>query len=330
MARKGDFIGFTFGDKHSSDLGIVRVSDGNRYSTSLTPSLTDKTIPIPGRDGSYYFGSYYVQKPITINFAFDSLTESQIRELQRTFSVKTPQKLIYDEAPYRYYLVKIANEPSLKTICFDEDGKRVYKGEGSLNLIAYFPYAKSRLKYSTQYGTELEKEAWLKYVTENHLGKWKDFIVCDNKDEWILASNLPERPEEYDSFQRDVAGKNYTAKIYNGGDLETGFILTFPFIDGMVGIQKSTLTLNQNGEISQLVFSAIPVKGQDTFLEINTNTELIEGFFEDSTGKKIRSGNIYNEHIIAGVFPRIARGEGSLNVLSMNSEPTISYDYLYY
>jgi hypothetical protein len=36
---KGDFIGFTLGDIHSSELGLVRVSDGSRYNEDLLPPL---------------------------------------------------------------------------------------------------------------------------------------------------------------------------------------------------------------------------------------------------------------------------------------------------
>ena len=38
-AVKGDYIGFTFGDVHSSELGLVRVSDGSRYNEDLLPPL---------------------------------------------------------------------------------------------------------------------------------------------------------------------------------------------------------------------------------------------------------------------------------------------------
>jgi hypothetical protein len=35
----GEFTGFKFGDRHSSDLGITRVSNGSRYSENLLPNL---------------------------------------------------------------------------------------------------------------------------------------------------------------------------------------------------------------------------------------------------------------------------------------------------
>jgi hypothetical protein len=42
---RGDYLGFSFGTKpngtpmHSSDLGIVRVSDGSRFNENLLPTM---------------------------------------------------------------------------------------------------------------------------------------------------------------------------------------------------------------------------------------------------------------------------------------------------
>jgi hypothetical protein len=42
--NNSDYIGFTFNGVHSSDLGIMRVSDGSRYNDSLLPTIQDKTV----------------------------------------------------------------------------------------------------------------------------------------------------------------------------------------------------------------------------------------------------------------------------------------------
>ena len=61
---KGDYIGFSYGinhktgrPMHSSDLGIVRTSNGSRFDENLLPTMQDKTVQVPGGDGTYYFGS---------------------------------------------------------------------------------------------------------------------------------------------------------------------------------------------------------------------------------------------------------------------------------
>jgi len=79
MSIKGDFISFTYNGIHSTELGIVHVSSSDRYNDNLLPTFKDKTIEIPGAHGTYYFGSYYSNRTIDLNVAFDEVTEDGIR-----------------------------------------------------------------------------------------------------------------------------------------------------------------------------------------------------------------------------------------------------------
>ena len=122
---KGDFLGFTFvtsGNVYTNeDLGIVRTSDGgDGYEDQLTPEINDKTVEIPGADGSYFYGSDFRSKQFSINFAFDSLTEGQLRNLRQVFGYKHTGALIFDERPYKQYLVKVSNVPELNYVCIDQ------------------------------------------------------------------------------------------------------------------------------------------------------------------------------------------------------------------
>ena len=47
MALKGDYIGFTYNGIHSSDLGIIRVSGGDRYEEELLPEIEEITVDVP-------------------------------------------------------------------------------------------------------------------------------------------------------------------------------------------------------------------------------------------------------------------------------------------
>ena len=51
-----DFIGFTFNGHHSSEFGLFRTSDGDRYEDNLVPSLKDEAADVPGGVGQYYWG----------------------------------------------------------------------------------------------------------------------------------------------------------------------------------------------------------------------------------------------------------------------------------
>ncbi len=123
----GDFLGFTFiinGEAYKSqDLGITRVSDGDRYNEPLIPEIEDKTIEIPGLDGTYFYGSDFKTRNFSIKIAFDSMTEENFREMRQVFGYKHMGLLIFDEAPYKQYKVKIASPPELEYVCFDERAK---------------------------------------------------------------------------------------------------------------------------------------------------------------------------------------------------------------
>lgn len=139
-AIQGDFIGFTYGGVHSKDLGIVRVSNGSRYTETLLPEFSNKTMNVPGANRTDYLGMEYTQKSFPLDIAFDSVTEVQLRQMKKLFSTQVPLPLIFDETPYKTYYAKAGNSPSINYICFDEDGKRIYKGEGKIDLVSYFPY----------------------------------------------------------------------------------------------------------------------------------------------------------------------------------------------
>lgn len=148
---KGDYIGFTFGDVHSSELGLVRVSDGSRYNTDLLPPLEDKVGQVAGRDGEVLFGTNYKAKEIKVPVAFDNMTEETFRRLTQLLADKKPKSLWFDESPYKEWIVKSANVQDFKWVCFDESHngkeKRIYKGEGTLIFKCRSPYAQSRVTY---------------------------------------------------------------------------------------------------------------------------------------------------------------------------------------
>ena len=295
---KGDFIGFSFNGYRSEDLGIVRVSDGSRYTEDLVPTTQDKTVQVPGGDGFYYFGSNYTQKPFTIPIAFDGLTEKQFRELQQVFGTKELGKLVFDERPYKYYMVK-SGKPQLKYICFGKEGDRIYKGEGTLNFTAYYPYAKSVHKFLDEYSDK-------------------------NKDEWKEASGM--RPSKQTTeFTYDTFDENDTVRVYNAGDLEADFILKFngapsdavniELSQQNVGNKKAFLNLKKFG-----------LKNTDTGFQINTKTNLIEGFNAEGL-----TGTLYNENITQGDFFKIPPREEGYRISVTGATPIeIVYDYIYY
>lgn len=299
IALKGDFIGFSFNGYRSEDLGIVRVSDGSRYNEDLIPTTQDKTVQVPGGDGFYYFGSDYTQKPFNINIAFDELTEMQFRNLQQVFGTKELGKLVFDERPYKYYMVK-SGKPQLKYICFGKEGEaRTYKGEGTLTFTAYYPFAKSIYKFLNEYSDK-------------------------NKDEWKEASGMKAEKGTY-----DTVSNNGLISVYNAGDLEADFILKFDFPIDNTSISDIKITLSKEnvGKVEAFLdLKGFSKKNTDTGFQINTKTNLIEGFNAEGL-----TGTLYNENITQGDFFKIPPREEGYQISVTGATPTeIVYDYIYY
>ena len=149
MAKIIDFQGFRFGNIHSSDLHLVVVSSSNRYDKNLLPDPNNYTLNVPGGDGEYYFGQTFKSRTIQVNVAFDSVDEPTFRKIAQLFACDKLQDLVFDELPYKTFKAKVSSHPDFKHICFTnrETGQRVYKGEGTLNFICYFPYAFGFNKY---------------------------------------------------------------------------------------------------------------------------------------------------------------------------------------
>ena len=311
IALKGDFIGFSFNGYRSEELGIVRVSDGSRYDEDLLPTSQDKTVQVPGGDGFYYFGSDYTQRQFSINIAFDELTEAQFRKLQQVFGTKELGKLIFDERPYKYYMVKSGN-PQLKYICFGKEGDpRIYKGEGTLTFTAYYPFAKSVFKFLEK----TQKEGKEVYVLQ---------CTYSNIEEWAEASGMKAQGT-LDKVPKNPTGGVYSISVYNAGDLEADFILKFN------GAPNSAMNIelsqqNVAGKKGFLNLKKFDLKGTDTGFQINTKTNLIEGF-----NTKGLTGVLYNENIIQGDFFKIPPQEEGLKISITGATPTeIVYDYIYY
>ena len=295
MALSGDFIGFTFNGVHSSDMGIIRTSDGSRFNENLLPTFTDKTVQIPGGDGTYYFGSNYTQRQIPISIATDELTETQFRQLKQWLGDKQIHPLVFDEAPYKTYMVKTSSIPTLKFICFDNITKnngeivvnRVYKGEGSLQFIAYFPFARCTKKYLSEY-------------------------TDSNKEEWASASGLLTTQGDYDGTGAEI-------NLYNPGDVETDFFAYY----ARTSLKRLT-KIYINSNILNFDFSNND-NVIDTYIRINSKANLIEGCDENFKP----TGTLYNKFITSGDFFKIPTGENQLLSVGANCVK-IEYDYLYY
>lgn len=262
---KGDFLGFSFDGIHCSQLGITHVSSSDRYDEDLFPEVKDKTIEIPNNHGEYYYGSTYGTRTFEIEIAYDSVTEAQFRNIRRLFGTRRVCELIFDERPYKVYYAKIESPIEMSYVCFDEEEwvwesenhehyipgsidhkvytgnvRRIYKGEGTINLICHQPFAHQLFKIKELYERAGEDEGNL--VT-----------TYTNVDEWIESSGILTEQEwnEHHIDQVISAGAPYTYRIpvYNPGDLNVGFCLYIPFSSVAHEIETDEDVVIPSGEL---------------------------------------------------------------------------------
>lgn len=333
----GDFTGFTFGGIHSSDLGITRVSSSNRYNEKLQPEIKDRTAEVPGLDGMYYFGSEYGTQSFDLDLAFDSLTELQIKQLKRCFDGKQVKELIFDEYPFKKYMVKITNPIELSYVCFDEPIKTIVginmgderygvrKVEEVVSEVVIdeetgeettvetvvriperiYPYEKQS-KVQRIYKGEMKVSLTAFFPFAKSV--YKQLPVEEEESDWVVSSGILSQDlyQMFDKYDKTTGKIN----IYNAGEIKTGFRLYCPF----EATKSIRLTYNPyyGADTSILNITTMIPKtnitgAKDVGFLINTENELVQGiqsFGYDQNGNAIytTSGNIYNQYIASGYF----------------------------
>ena len=371
---KGTHIGFSYGKPgnliHSSAMGIVRVSEGNRYTDNLLPTAQEKTAQVPGNDGTYYFGTYYTQKSFSLSVAFDEVDDTKLRQMRQLFGEKGLHQLIFDELPYKVYNVRVSGTPSFKYIAFDKDVEgaefdysadlygrygrtgsddgdfyegppvpisveRVFKGEGTINFVAYSPFAYSRYKYIDDYNVDNIPE-W------GGLNDYSANEIYKNLEEWGRSVNL-----KSSSYTETISGVDYRLDVptlntnsggniqkirilvYNPGDFDTDFNL---IVHGYANTTIPALKVYFDAYPS-LSITSFKLGSNENAYRINTKLHLIEGLNIINEQVNI-TGNVYNRYITSGDFFQIpTMSEPVLLNFDTPLEAadfSIDYKYLFY
>lgn len=336
-----DFTGFKFNGIHftifpypgePNTIKLTRVSDGDRYTKELLPQSQDVTVNVPGGDGTYYFGTNFTGKTFVINFAFDDLSETDLRTLRQTLAKRNAlAPLILDEEPYKYWMVKCVGMPMIKTICFNGDeklsdsvdmfeensypfykafefgqlGDRIYKGEGAVEFVAYSPFARCGSNGTSK---------WAGDYTTAVPSSGSSLIYAPTKGQWLDTAGLLSNQGQYD-------GQGQT-KLYNPGDMPTDFKAWFQIANAANG---GYIKINGVG----ITLSTFPVTTGDSYLCYDSYTQLLSGC--DSNYNE--TGTLYNRYA-AGTFVKIpvcSTSDGvELSTDITNGCRKIEYDYLYY
>ena len=249
---KGDYIGFSYNGVHSSDLGIVRVSNGSRFDENLLPTIKDKTVEVPGRDGAYYFGSQYTQRPLKIDFAFDGLTEEKIANIKRLFGDKQIHDLIFDETPYKIYSAKATGSATMKYLVFEEESnKRVYKGEGSVQFTCYDPFARCAFPRGTKQGLAAKYDNIDEWWDASRIANGGNFGDIPTSCIITIATGLPcGEILEFDAGSSEAYGNGKVVLNWNWGDQTIRAKL-----DTSLGVAEGYIEDTKTGKIHNQYFT---------------------------------------------------------------------------
>ena len=110
-------IDFEYNGISSRTYGVISKST----SRPILPALRRKELTIPGKHGTYSFGSdVYDNRIVSVDIAYvgDTLNEFRLhaRDIAVWLSQTSYKELIFDDEPDKYYLAKIYNDIGLETL----------------------------------------------------------------------------------------------------------------------------------------------------------------------------------------------------------------------
>lgn len=326
---KGNYLGFTYNGKHSSDFGITRTSDGSRFNQNLLPTIQDKAASVPGRAGAVLQSSTFGTKVFSVQFAYDSVTEENLQRISEWLGDKKIHPLVFDELPYKTWYAKVTGSATTKWIPFNEgENGRLYKGEGTIQFTCYEPFAHCNCNWTPTEDQEVFKDEWWLASRLGNVGLKKirsgaatvfsianNILTTTDGNKLSIADNLlalgSGTLQILNNLLMAAADSEVQTghlSVYNCGDMPTDFKLIFTPRGENVDIPAGKLLLKNNNEVcGALLWKNIHYYPGDTQIVINGKMNLIEGM---KAGKK--SGNIYDEYIKDGFYFKLPTGQSEL------------------
>ena len=207
-----------------------------------------------------------------------------------------------------------------------ETKERIYKGEGKMTFVCYFPFAKSKFKV----------------------------LPNEGSDEWAVSSGLLSNAaytSHYDTYIAPQVPEGSEAtpetpyiQVYNPGDIETGFRMYIPFNGWSDGAATLSYRENASDTFADILVINKPTPQRyggttenpinDIGILIDTNNGLITGVSAASDDSITTTGNLYNKYVEAGHFFKIQPyelgDEAKITITNGNGGIKIFYDYLYF
>lgn len=212
MYENDGYLGFTFNGYHSSEFGLLVVSDGDRYHQNLFSNFNDNFNSVPGQSGEYYFGTQIGSREFSIECVFDNITTHMRDKIQKWLYPNQIGWLIFDETPYKKYLVKVSQVPNFSYLPFEGNNSNRYfkqdilKGELSISFLSFKEYGIGNENFQ------------LTEILKNKL------IEQQSLDSGLLPSKISNYLKNLNIFlpntkkNIDVQGDSQLFSIYNAGN----------------------------------------------------------------------------------------------------------------
>lgn len=302
---KGSFLGFHFNGRDSSEFGIVRTMESG-LEESLLPPQEATVSPLRSREGDYFISSKYQARVFNINFAFDNLSDKELLDIRYWLGTKKEHALYFTEAPYKVFQARVNGEPTINYVPFDGPLGRVYKGTGTVEFMAHYPYGRALYKDFQSYS----------------------LATFPDKNDWKLTANLKDmRAAAVDNFVSGVA------QLYNPGMVKTPLVI--PAMRSS-GTGRVNFSYNSDSGNKMLVLDMTKLPAGKYFYIDSKNLTIQEAIL--TNGAYRPNGVLYNHAILAGEFFYIEPESGITRRLvcsdatiqfGSNAGRHLEYDYLY-
>ena len=136
-------MGFSYNGVHCEDLGLYYAPDATARMLS-TPSYKPTTQAVTAHPGAYWYGNTVEARSFSLECYYEDATVAQTEEILQWVDRNSFGKLVFDDRPYVYYLVRPSKAPSGKRYvghyACTSPNELVYSGTISLEFTAYDPF----------------------------------------------------------------------------------------------------------------------------------------------------------------------------------------------
>lgn len=136
-------MGFSYNGVHCEDLGLYYAPDATARMLS-TPTYKPTTQTVTAHPGAYWYGNTVDARTFTLECYYEDATIAQTEEILQWVDRDSYGKLVFDDRPYVYYLVRPSKAPTGRRYvghyaCTSPD-ELVYSGTLTLEFTAYDPF----------------------------------------------------------------------------------------------------------------------------------------------------------------------------------------------